>query len=65
MTNGTNVYIRTGNGKTARVYGSNSTTLERVYDVGSSNSASKLYVTIPANQNGHFVYYGNHWYLLD
>ena len=65
MTNGTNVYIRTAGGKTARVYGSNSTTLERMYDVGGSNQLAKLSITIPANQNGHFVYCANHCYLLD
>jgi len=38
LKNGINLYVRTGNGKTARVYGSNSSAIDRIYDVGGSGA---------------------------
>ena len=65
MVDGINTYVRTANGKSCRVYGSSNTTLQRMYDIGSGNASPKDYVNIPANQNGHFIYYGNSWYYND
>jgi hypothetical protein len=65
MVDGINVYVRTANGKSCRVYGTSNTTLQRMYDIGSGNAAAKEYVSIPANQNGHFIYYRNSWYFND
>jgi hypothetical protein len=65
LKNGINLYVRTGNGKTARVYGSNSSVIDRIYDVGGSNSNPKTFITIPANQNAHFIYANNYWWLFD
>ena len=65
LKNGINLYVRTGNGKTARVYGSNSSAIDRIYDVGGSNSNPKTFIAIPANQNAHFIYADNYWWLFD
>jgi hypothetical protein len=65
MVDGINTDVRTTNGKSARVYGSSNTTLERMYDIGSGNAAPKDYVTINANQNAFLIYYGNSWYYND
>jgi hypothetical protein len=65
MVDGINTYVRTANGKSARVYGSSNTTLQRMYDIGSGNAAAKDYVSLPANQNAFFIYYGNSWYYND
>jgi hypothetical protein len=65
LKNGINLYVRTGNGKTARVYGSNSSAIDRIYDVGQGSGAPKTYIAIPANQNAHFVYANNYWWLFD
>jgi NDP-sugar pyrophosphorylase family protein len=65
LKNGINLYVRTGNGKTARVYGSNSSAINRIYDVGGCNSSPKTFIAIPANQNAHFIYADNYWWLFD
>ena len=65
LVDGINLYIRTANGKSCRVYGTSNTTSLRMYDIGSGNAAAKDYVTINANQNGHFIYYTNYWYYND
>ena len=65
MVDGINTYVRKANGESARVYGSSNTSLQRMYDIGSGNAAAKDYVSLPANQNGHFIYYGNSWYFND
>jgi hypothetical protein len=65
LKNGINLYVRTGNGKTARVYGSNSSVINRIYDVGGSNSNPKTFIAIPVNQNAHFIYADNYWWLFD
>ena len=56
LKNGINLYVRTGNGKTARVYGSNSSAIQRIYDVGQGSGSPKTFIDIPNNQNSHFVY---------
>ena len=65
MVDGINVYIRTAGGKTARVYGTNNTTAQRIYDIGSGNGAAKESVVVNVNQNSHFIYYAKYWYLMD
>ena len=65
LVDGINLYIRTANGKSCRVYGTSNTTSLRMYDIGSDNAAAKDYVTINANQNAFFIYYTNYWYYND
>jgi hypothetical protein len=65
MVDGINLYIRTANGKTARVYGTTNTIAQRMYDIGSGNAAAKDYISLEANQNGQFFYYNGFWYYMD
>jgi hypothetical protein len=65
MVDGINLYVRTANGKTARVYGTTNTTSERMYDIGPGNAAAKGYISLDANQNAQFFYYNGYWYYMD
>jgi hypothetical protein len=52
MVDGINVYVRTANGKSCRVYGSSNTNLTRMYDIGSGNAAAKDYVVFQQIKTG-------------
>ena len=65
MVDGINIFVRTANGKSCLVYGTNNTTAQRMYDTGSGNVLAKESVLVNVNQNSHFIYYSKYWYYMD